>query len=61
MRRTNPPLALQHVDQEPVGPASVDQVPNHPAKMPGRVQKLVLAVLLQVFIGDRVNLDKENK
>lgn len=59
VRRRNSPLALQHVHQEPVDPASVDQVPSHPSKMPGGVQKLVLAVLLQVFIGDSVNLDEE--
>lgn len=49
--QTNLQLSLHHVQNQPVHPASFEQVPRHASKVPGGAQEIVFAVFVQVFIG----------
>lgn len=52
----NSPFLLQHVDYEPVDPASFGQIPHHASKMSGGMQQLIFSMLFQVFISSSVYL-----
>lgn len=52
----NSPFPLQHVHYEPVYPPSPGQVPHHASKVPGGVEQLILAMLVQVLICESMYL-----
>lgn len=52
----NSPFPLQHVHYEPVYPTGSDQIPHHASKVPGGVEQLIFAMLVQVFIRDGMYL-----
>lgn len=53
----NSPFPLQHVHYQPVYPPSSEQVPHHASKVPGGVEQLIFAVLVQVFVRDGMYLE----
>lgn len=56
LHHINSPFLLQHVHYEPVYPTSSDQIPHHASKMPGGVEQLIFAMLVQVFISEGMYL-----
>lgn len=54
--KMNSQLSFQHVHNEPVYPASFDQVPGQASEMPGGAQQIIFVMFLQVLISGSVYL-----